>query len=103
VSVGSRWLVLVEDSPGEEVEGSIGDLSVVDGESDKRSEIVIGWLLVKSSSPEVSDASWNSVVSGSSLVSSDGGLHPVSELSVVGWFSSEDALDDLVEPLVSGY
>lgn len=101
MSVGNSWLVLVEDGPGEEIHGSVSDSSVVDGESDKGSKIVVGWLLVKSSSPEVSDTSWNLVVSASVSVSSDSGLHPVSELPVVGWFSSEDALDDLVEPLVS--
>ena len=29
-------------------------------------------------------------------------MHPVSENSVVGWFSSDDALDNSVQPLVSG-
>jgi hypothetical protein len=62
---------------------------------------VIGWLGVKSSSPEVSNTGWDFVVFVSVSNTSDGGLHPVSELSVVDWFSSEDALDDLVKPLVS--
>lgn len=63
---------------------------------------MIGWLRVKSSFPEVSDAGWDSVVFVSVSDTSNGGLHPVSELSVVHRFSSEDALDDLVKPLVSG-
>lgn len=101
MSVSNSWFVLVEDSPGKEIEGSVGDSSVVDSESDKRSKIVVGWLLAESSLPEVLNTSWNLVVSASVSVSSDGSLHPVSELSVVSWFSSEDALDDLVKPLVS--
>ena len=102
MTVSGCWFVLVEDSPGEEIEGLVGNSSVVDGESNKRSKIVVGWLLVKSSSPEVSDTGWDSVISVSVSDTSDGGLHPVSELSVVHRFSSEDALDDLVEPLISG-
>ena len=61
---------------------------------------MVVWSLTDSSSPQVSNASWDLVVLV--LSSSDGLLHPVSEKSVVDWISSEDALDDLVEPLVSG-
>lgn len=53
----------------------------------------------KSSLPEVSNTCWNESLSVSS--SSDGLLHPVSEDSVVNWFSSNKALNNLVEPLVS--
>ena len=61
---------------------------------------MVVWLLTDSSSPQVSDASWDSGVSV--LSSFDGLLHPVSEKSVVDWISSEDALDNLPKPLVSG-
>lgn len=60
---------------------------------------MIRWSLANSSLPQGLDTSWNSVVLISS--SSDGLLHPVSEKSVVDWISSDDALDNLVEPLVS--
>lgn len=100
VSLDNLRLILIEDGPGEEIESSVGDSSVVEGESNKGSEVVVGWLLAKSSLPEVLDASWNFVVLVSS--SSDGSLNPGSEDLVVNWFSSDDALNDLVEPLVSG-
>lgn len=56
--------------------------------------------MAESSSPESFDASWNS----DSLVlsSSDSLLYPVSQDSVVVWVFSDNALDDLIQPLVSG-
>lgn len=54
----------------------------------------------KSSSPEMSYASWNSIVS--ILSSSKSLLDPLSENSVVGWLFLDDTLNNLVQPLVSG-
>lgn len=48
----------------------------------------------------MSNASWKVEVSG--LSSSNDRLNPDSKESVVSWFSLDNALDDLVEPLVSG-
>ena len=47
----------------------------------------------------MSNARWKVEVSG--LSSSDDRLNPDSKESVVSWFSLDNALDDLVEPLVS--
>lgn len=99
VTLLDSWLVLVQDRPGEEVETSVSDLLVGNGESDEGGKVVVSWVLSKSSLPEVSDASWNLDVLS---VGSDCRLNPVSENSVVGWFLSDNALDNLVKPLVSG-
>lgn len=61
---------------------------------------MISRLLGKSTLPEMSDTSWDLVVS--ILSSSDGLLDPDSEDSVVCWLSLDDALNNLVQPLVSG-